>query len=201
VFRRKEKSLNMSFNFPKPTHTKDPSMSLLGNHLNKWVTLNEAIGDLPDSVPAKDGNKPNENLQVPNHEHMLGGFSSRYMARNRLKGWDDQSYTIQASDRHAPLHPSSAKMEKINADLWQFVGEKPKFRRMSVKECARIQTFPDNFIFYYKFVSEGYKLVGNAVPVKLAEVIARKIKTDLSDIDNRPLNLFQDSNIWINLAK
>jgi DNA (cytosine-5)-methyltransferase 1 len=166
------------FNFPKPTHTKDPSMSLFGSNLNKWTTLNEAIGDLPEAVPANEDNKPNENLIVPNHEYVLGGFSSRYMARNRRKEWNTQSFTIQASGRHATLHPNSAEMKKIGTDIWQFTGN---VRRMSVRECARIQTFPDIFIFYYNSVSDGYKLVGNAVPVKLAEVIAEKIKTDLND--------------------
>ena len=47
---------------------------------------------------------------------------------------------------------------------------------MSVRECARIQTFPDDFIFIYKRIADGYKMIGNAVPVKLSEVLAIKIK-------------------------
>ena len=45
--------------------------------------------------------------------------------------------------------------------------------------CARIQTFPDTFVFRYARISDGYKMVGNAVPVKLAEAIARKINADI----------------------
>ncbi|MGH2612909.1 MAG: DNA cytosine methyltransferase, partial [Rhabdochlamydiaceae bacterium] len=45
-----------------------------------------------------------------------------------------------------------------------------------------IQTFPDNFIFYYKNVNDGYKMIGNAVPVKLAEAFACKIKSDFSQV-------------------
>jgi DNA (cytosine-5)-methyltransferase 1 len=56
---------------------------------------------------------------------------------------------------------------------------KDKYRRLSVRECARIQTFPDDFIFFYEKLSDGYKMVGNAVPVKLAEIIAREIKKTL----------------------
>jgi DNA (cytosine-5)-methyltransferase 1 len=52
-------------------------------------------------------------------------------------------------------------------------------RRLTVRECARIQTFPDDF----KFIipervsgSEAYKLVGNAVPPLLAYHLARRLK-------------------------
>jgi len=110
---------------------------------------------------------------------MTGNFSSIYMSRNRRKDWCDQSYTIQAGGRHAPLHPDSAKMIKVEKDKRVFEGENPYYRRLSVRECARIQSFPDDFIFYYDRISDGYKMVGNAVPVKLAEAIAKKIIKDL----------------------
>lgn len=114
---------------------------------------------------------------------MNGSFSSMYMSRNRRRTWDEPSFTIQAGGRHAPLHPSSAKMVKVETDLWKFESKSPIFRRLSVREAARIQTFPDDFIFYYKNVAHGYTMVGNAVPVKLAKVIANKIKTDLEPLN------------------
>ncbi len=101
------------------------------------------------------------------------------MSRNRKKCWNDQSFTIQAGGRHAPLHPSSTEMKKVGKDEWVFKGTDPKYRRLSVRECARIQTFPDNFVFYYTNVADGYRMIGNAVPVKLAEAIANKIRSDL----------------------
>lgn len=143
------------------------------------ITLREAIGNLPGSIKAKDKNKPNGSLAIPNHEHMNGGFSTIYMSRNRRKGWDEPSFTIQAGGRHAPLHPTSDEMVKIGKDEWRFNNENPIQRRLSVRECARIQTFPDNFIFYYDNLSKGYKMIGNAVPVRFAEVLARQIKNDL----------------------
>jgi hypothetical protein len=47
------------------------------------------------------------------------------------------------------------------------------------KNCARIQTFPEDFIFHYNNVAEGYKMVGNAVPCHLAYYLAKAIKTQL----------------------
>lgn len=163
------KDLNKSFDFSKlPIQNK--------------INLKQAIGDLPDSLPAKDKNKPNERLEVPNHEHMNGGFSTIYMSRNRKKDWDECSFTIQAGGRHAPLHPRSAEMTKKETDKWEFKdGVESKHRRLSVRECARIQTFPDNFIFYYDNVAKGYKMIGNAVPVKFAEIIAAQIKKDVEE--------------------
>jgi DNA (cytosine-5)-methyltransferase 1 len=146
----------------------------------RWKNLRDAIGDLPLAKPAKEKNYANNNLNIPNHEYMNGGFSTIYMSRNRKKSWDDQSFTNQAGGRHAPLHPSSSEMQKVETDKWEFKGKKPQYRRLSVRECARIQTFPDDFIFYYDNVAKGYKMVGNAVPVKLAEAIALQIKKDFT---------------------
>ncbi len=173
------KSLKTRFTFPQQTHSKDENRTLDGKKAQKWLTLKDAIGDLPEPIRAQDKNKTNGNLDIPNHEFMNGSFSSIYMSRNRRRNWNDQSFTIQAGGRHAPLHPSSSEMEKVEKDLWKFKGNNPTFRRLSVREAARIQTFPDSFIFYYKNIADGYKMIGNAVPVKLAEVIAHKIKLDL----------------------
>jgi DNA (cytosine-5)-methyltransferase 1 len=60
-------------------------------------------------------------------------------------------------------------------------GENPKYRRLSVRECTRIQTFPDSFVFHYRNVADGYRMVGNAVPVRMAEALARKIAEDLGE--------------------
>jgi DNA (cytosine-5)-methyltransferase 1 len=59
-------------------------------------------------------------------------------------------------------------------------GKEDLYRRLSVRECARIQTFPDDFIFKYRDVADGYKMIGNAVPVNFAYHLAKKIFEDLS---------------------
>lgn len=102
------------------------------------------------------------------------------MSRNRVRNWDEQSYTIQAGGRHAPLHPQAPKMILIEKDKRIFDPSNINlYRRLSVRECARIQTFPDDFNFYYDNVLNGYKMIGNAVPVNLSYSIAKKIKADI----------------------
>ena len=142
--------------------------------------LRDVIGDLPLSIGTKTGQAA-ENLVMPNHEHMLGGFSSMYMSRNRVRSWEQPSFTVLAMARQAPIHPSAPKMQLVGKDVFRFA-EGHEYRRLSVRECARIQDFPDSFIFQYTKIENGYKMVGNAVPVGLAQVIAEQIKLDLQGI-------------------
>ncbi|OFI05902.1 modification methylase HaeIII [Clostridium acetireducens DSM 10703] len=179
-------------------YRKDLNKKFQFNELEKFkvkkkVTLRECIGDLPEPVPAKDKNKTNGNiLEINAHEYAIGGFSSIYMSRNRKKSWDQQSFTIQASGRHAPLHPKSAPMVKIEKDKWIFdKNTYYPYRRLSIRECARIQSFSDNFKFIYNSVMDGYKMVGNAVPVKLAKVVASQVIKDFNEIKNNQ-NLTDD---------
>ena len=139
-----------------------------------------------NSIPAKPKNYPNPKVKVPNHEYMIGSFSYHYMSRNRVQCWNKPSFTIQASGRHAPCHPDSSEMIKVKKDVRKFKNHK-KVRRLSIKECALIQTFPDDFKFEYSQVNEGYKMIGNAVPVEFARQLAFKIKKDLKKYDNLPV--------------
>ena len=113
---------------------------------------------------------------------MNGGFSSIYLSRNRVRSWEEPSFTIQAGGRHAPIHPQAPKMILVGKDKRIFIeGKENSYRRLTVRECARIQTFPDSFEFVYDSISDGYKMVGNAVPVEFAKVIAKKIFIDINN--------------------
>ena len=140
--------------------------------------LKDFIWDLKDSViPALEKNRTNgEECKIPNHEYFTGTYSPMYMSRNRVRAWEEPSFTIQASGRQAPQHPQAPKMELVKKDKRKFIeGKEELYRRLSVREVARIQTFPDSFKFYYDNLNDGYKMIGNAVPVKLANSIAKSI--------------------------
>ena len=142
-------------------------------------TLREAIWDLKDNViPALPKNKTNGNkCQVPNHEYYVGEYSPIFMSRNRVRSWDEPAFTVQASGRQCQLHPQAPKMIKVEKNKQIFVsGQESLYRRMSVREVARVQTFPDDFKFIYEDVDYGYKMIGNAVPVNLAYAVAMQIR-------------------------
>lgn len=168
------KDLGFKYEFQKPNFPK--------------LTLQNAISDLKENVlPAKNTNKANGNdCVIPNHEFMTGGFSTIFMSRNRVRSWDEQSFTIQAGGRHAPIHPQAPKMKFIEQNIRVFVpGQEHLYRRLSVRECARIQTFPDDFIFHYDNISAGYKMIGNAVPVNLAHFLATTIRQQIFENEIR----------------
>lgn len=145
------------------------------------LVLRDVIGDLPEPLPALERNYTNgETENIPNNEYFVGSFSSMFMSRNRRRDWNQASFTIQASGRQAPIHPASDPMRRIGRDEWEFTGN--NYRRLSVRECARIQGFPDDFIFVYDKLDMGYKMIGNAVPVTLAETIANQIMIDIRHI-------------------
>ena len=62
----------------------------------------------------------------------------------------------------------------------KYVFANNNYRRLSIRECARIQSFPDSFMLEYDKVEDGYKMIGNAVPPYLAYKIASQIKQDLN---------------------
>lgn len=169
-------------------------------------TLRDAIWDLHESaIPALANNQTRgEDCLIPNHEYMVGGFSSIYMSRNRVRAWNEPSFTIQAGGRHAPIHPQANKMIHIGKDQWIFDSNSPEpYQRLSVRECARIQTFPNDFMFHYQRVADGYKMIGNAVPVNLSLACAKAIYKDL--LENRNIeevnqNRLQKEMLNLNLA-
>lgn len=162
------KSLGKKFTFPEPQHQR--------------ISLKDAIFDLSK---IKLGTK-----KIKNHEISDTGYSSMFMSRNRVRNWSEASFTILATDRHIPLHPQAPKMIKHpKEDKFYFApGHEDKYRRFSIRECARIQTFPDDYEFLYKIPRNGYKMIGNAVPVTLAKHVATAIFNDLKEIHGHSSN-------------
>lgn len=149
------------------------------------ITLSQAIGDIMEEPRyyKKDELVFDVNGQRANHDTYVGAYDRKYMARNRVRTWNETSFTVQAQARNAPQHPQAPKMTYISVNRYIFAkGYEYLYRRLSVRECARIQTFPDKFVFKYSNVKDGYKMVGNAVPPRLAWYIAIQIRKAFSDL-------------------
>lgn len=162
------KELNIKFNFPIPT-CEEP------------ISLEKAIGDIKEEPNYFAGGKGkvsvSPNQRHKNHDVLSSKYNSFYYRGNRRRGWQQPSFTINATAEFAPLHPSSPKMMFYGHENWNFQKDRLKeYRRLSVRECARIQTFPDNFIFEYDNIVDAYKMIGNAVPPRLGNVIAKSIQ-------------------------
>ena len=164
------KDLHINFVFPTGSTIDD----------TKKITLRDIIWDLQATVvPAAEKNHHNP-AAVNNNEYYTGAFSPIFMSRNRVKSWDEQAFTVQASGRQCQLHPQAPKMIKHGKNDCQFVeGKEQLYRRLSVREIARVQGFPDDFKFIYDKIDDAYKMIGNAVPVNLAYEIAVAIKNEL----------------------
>ena len=155
------KDIDFEYVYPSATH----GYAIHG--LKEVVTLRDAIGDLEDNPG----------------DYFTGSYSTIFMSRNRKKLWSQPSFTIQASGRQAPIHPAGEPMVNVGKDKYVFSDGEENNRRLSIKEIARIQTFPD----WYEF-SRGtknrndnakldlvYKQIGTAVPVRLALAVAEPI--------------------------
>lgn len=164
------KDLKIKFEFPHGSTEDD----------EKKITLRDIIWDLQETaVPAGEKNHHNPEA-INNNEYFTGAYSTIFMSRNRVKSWDEQAYTVQASGRQCQLHPQAPKMVKFGKNDFRFVeGKEDLYRRMTIREIARVQGFPDDFKFIYDDTNTAYKMIGNAVPVNLAKEIAMSIKQTL----------------------
>ena len=163
--------LDINFTFPEGSTQK-----------GKKLTLRDIIWDLQYSaVPAGAKNYHNPDA-VNNNEYFTGSYSTIFMSRNRVKSWDEQAFTVQASGRQCQIHPQAPKMKFISQNKREFVkGKEHLYRRMTIREIARVQGFPDSFKFIYKNTDDAYKMIGNAVPVNLAYEVAVAIKKVLEN--------------------
>ena len=154
------KDLDIMFQFPSPADRK--------------LTMRDVIWDLQFSVVPTLPHHMHNPAAINNNEYYVDSYSPMFMSRNRVREWDTQSFTVQASGRQCQIHPSAPRMLK-QGDTYIF---QPGFtyRRLSVREAARLQGFPDDFYFIYDDADDGYKMIGNAVPVPLAYTIAQSIK-------------------------
>lgn len=157
---------NDSVTFPLPTHSQKGT-----GKKPKWLTLREGLKDLVDPQPEF----------VPYSENRLKYLRLLTAGQN----WRDLPSELKAAAMGGAYKSEGGKVGFYRRLAW----EKPsptvttsphqkatdmchpdELRPLSVRECARIQTFPDDWVFYGSTASK-YRQIGNAVPVLLGKAI------------------------------
>lgn len=175
--------LNVGWSFPTPTHTQDDlirakyitrdywsdhclsplvtPMELQGRVENlrsgdyladtkRWRTVRDALADLSD---------PRDKTNLANHHFQSGARSYPGHTGSPL---DEPSKALKAGDHGVP--GGENMLRHSNGQV----------RYYTVRESARIQTFPDKYVFPGSW-TESMRQLGNAVPVQLARVVASSV--------------------------
>lgn len=173
---RKDLADQVEFNWPSPYH--------------RILTLQDALkaGELyPDDVPASQGQKYPQRKAEIMEQVPAGGYwkdlpddlQREYMQKSYFLGggktgmarrlaWDEPSLTLTCA-------PAQKQTERCHPE---------ETRPLTVREYARIQTFPDDWQFEGSLGAQ-YKQIGNAVPVNLAYAVGRSLIKLLNDIENQ----------------
>lgn len=181
------KDLNVQWSFPEPTHSfeallwdqwrtnkywdrhevekggrlDDPRMKARAKKLKErpelvaWRTVRDAIGDLPHPKEPEHG--------IANHQFQGG---AKPYTGHTGSHWDLPAKTLKAGDHGVP--GGENMLLNVNGSV----------RYFSVRESARLQTFPDSYHFHGTW-TETMRQLGNAVPVRLANIVAQSIRNEL----------------------
>ena len=181
--------LNIEWSFPEPTHSQDAllwSQHQVADYWDRhavrkrdrvltakalaraerlhevpqslpWITVRDSIGDLPNPENVGAASK------ISNHKFQGGARSYPGHTGSAL---DEPAKTLKAGDHGVP----GGENMLLRAD--------GSVRYFTIRESARLQTFPDNFLFHGSW-SETMRQLGNAVPVKLANLVASSVRRQL----------------------
>ena len=154
--------------YPSATH---------GEGLMPFVTCSDILGDLPE---------PEQSSEPSQQKYSKAKYMGTYCQGQTEIKLDSIGPTIR-SEHHGNIEyrrlsegHGGKHTEELNAGL--------KERRLTIRECARLQTFPDDYQFIIKktnhnvavSASSAYKLIGNAVPPVLAYNIAKNLESKCS---------------------
>lgn len=137
------------------------------------------VHPLLDHIARRHNDMDRERFQVMIHNHWSFGQLRREMPQYEHEHARvfDNSYVVQWWDL-----PSKTILAHIYKDGFQFIHpDEAQRRTFTVREAARIQSFPDDFEFMGAR-GEKYKQIGNAVPPLFAEALAKSIRKNLDDL-------------------
>jgi DNA (cytosine-5)-methyltransferase 1 len=148
---------------PKPSETERARVERLGFAMpphRPWHTVRDALSDLPD--PEREPSSAG----ILNHQFNPG---ARAYPGHTGSPLDEPAKALKAGDHGVPGGEN------------MLVRDDGSLRYFSVRESARLQTFPDDFRFHGSW-TEIMRQLGNAVPVTLAEVVARSVMAKLERV-------------------
>lgn len=188
-------NLGLSFKLPQPTHHKSGK-----DGLKSWVTVKEAIGDLPKLSAGqayagrkkiynhKCANLSDDNLARMKYIRAHGGSRDSLPDNMALschkKKNEDGTVFSGHKDVYGIMDPNKPSPTMTGGCLCYSKGRYGHYsqnRAISIREAARLQTFPDDFIFSDSLTKAALQ-IGNAVPVKLVEASAGEILTAIQTI-------------------
>lgn len=145
IGQRKNLGEQILYKFPEPTHSKD------GTNLPKWISIKEAIDHFPN---------PDEENNVLNHVYSLYKVEYRNFTGHRQTDPNKPSPTILARGNGKG---GVCAIPHYNGT-----------RRLSIRESASVQTFPEDFHFIGT-MNACYRQIGNAVPVRFARLLGEEL--------------------------
>jgi DNA (cytosine-5)-methyltransferase 1 len=135
-------------------------LEALGDARLPWKTVRDAIWDLPRPRSHQ------EEAEIPNH---LLNPGARPYAGHSGSLMDEPAKTLKAGSHGVPGGENSLALGS------------GRVRYFSVRECARLQTFSDDYVIAGPW-TRAMRQVGNAVPVALAKAFTRKIRQCLEGL-------------------
>lgn len=172
----KEEALNALLNltehqdfdpYPLPTH----KYNVTGENLEPFVTCREALGDLPEPDLATDISQ----TKCSKAKYMPKGQGNIEIKLDSISPTIRSEHHGNIEFRRLNEENGGTHQEELEQGLEQ--------RRLTIRECARIQTFPDDYQFILPktsqnksvSASDAYKIIGNAVPCVLGYNIAMRL--------------------------
>lgn len=188
----------IDFSLPKATHSNDEN-----SDLPKWITVKEAIGDLPRLKVGKSykgkkriynhkcANLSETNLEKMKYIRAHGGSRSCLpddMALDCHKKKNDDGKVFSGhSDVYGIMNPDKPAPTMTCGCLCYSKGRYGHYsqnRAISIREAARFQTFPDDFVFSDSLTKAALQ-IGNAVPVKLVTASAQEFLKAINAIEEK----------------
>ena len=143
------------------TYTQNPQGELpLFHQKERWITVRDAISDLPNPRTERRAS-----AAFANHEYRGG---ARAYVGHTGSTWDQPAKALKAGDHGVP--GGENMLRHTNG----------KVRYFTVRESARLQTFPDRYVIEGSW-TESMRQLGNAVPVSLGRILGESIYKTLMD--------------------